>query len=132
MSSEPAMRDHTVLTPVLLSPSNVNGGQDSLGSNPVSSSAGLVSKPSRPAGDGGPVNNSGICSRLESADHRSRASDGQLRDIVETESAGLQISDNTCSSGEHGDTEESAHNANTRRRDTSSGFNNTSRGFSSS
>ncbi|KAK9035941.1 hypothetical protein V6N11_077964 [Hibiscus sabdariffa] len=75
MSSEPAMRDHIVLPPVHPSPSNVDGGQDSLGN------------------------------------HKSRVSDGQLRDIVETESAGLQISDNTCSSGELGDTEEPGHNA---------------------
>ncbi|KAK8693455.1 hypothetical protein V6N13_071038 [Hibiscus sabdariffa] len=83
------MRDHIVLPPVHPSPSNVDGGQDSLGSNHVSSSVGP----------------------LESADHKSRVSDGQLRDIVETESAGLQISDNTCSSGELGDTEEPGHNA---------------------
>ncbi|KAK8631543.1 hypothetical protein V6N13_028326 [Hibiscus sabdariffa] len=111
MSSEPAMRDHTVLTHAHTSPSNADGGQDSLGSNHGSSSAGLVGMPSRSAGDGGQVHNSGICSPIESANHRSRVSDGQLRNIVEAESEGLQISDNTCSSGEHGDTEEPAHNA---------------------
>ncbi|KAK8619655.1 hypothetical protein V6N13_135937 [Hibiscus sabdariffa] len=105
------MRDHTILTPVHTSPSNAGGGQDSLGSNHSSSSDGLVGRPSRFAGDGGQVDNSGICSPIESVDHRSRVSDGQLMDIVEAESEGLQISDNTCSLGEHGDTEEPAHNA---------------------